>query len=165
MLSVAVGVVAAVFLNTPNGKPRIGTRNELAYREPLRRLWVEGRDIWCVTFTPDQRLPATGQPHPYLLRRDAGGQFLGIEWTRDSQVILDRQSPTGLGHGGRCWMFRLPLWWPLALSLPLPTLWLGLALRNRRRKPPGLCPACGYDLRAAPDRCPECGAPAPARPQ
>ena len=30
--------------------------------------------------------------------------------------------------------------------------------RNRSRRSRGLCPSCGYDLRASPGRCPECGA-------
>ena len=33
-----------------------------------------------------------------------------------------------------------------------------LLYRRLRRRPPGLCPRCGYDLRATPGRCPECGA-------
>jgi hypothetical protein len=49
---------------------------------------------------------------------------------------------------------RLPLWIPFVL-LALPTAWLWY--RDRRR-PPGSCPRCGYDLSGAPSGlCPECG--------
>jgi hypothetical protein len=32
-------------------------------------------------------------------------------------------------------------------------------LRSRRRRRIGLCPACGYDIRACAGRCSECGEP------
>jgi hypothetical protein len=45
----------------------------------------------------------------------------------------------------------------LAAACLLPGIRLGRVLRRRRRRDPGVCPACGYDLRATPERCPECG--------
>ena len=46
---------------------------------------------------------------------------------------------------------------PLLAPALLPSLWLLRRVRRRRRRRRGLCPACGYDVRASPGRCPECG--------
>jgi hypothetical protein len=57
-----------------------------------------------------------------------------------------------------------------AIILPLACLplawWTRFPARRREwRIAHGLCPTCGYDLRASPDRCPECGSLTAAAPQ
>jgi hypothetical protein len=63
------------------------------------------------------------------------------------------------GVYGHVTEFNLFLIWPLVLGVPL-TVWTAQFLARRvfrKRNRSGLCPKCGYDLRATPDRCPECG--------
>jgi hypothetical protein len=58
------------------------------------------------------------------------------------------------------WTVAGPLW-PLALLTAVPSAYFLRTVRRwrvrRRRARAGLCPSCGYDLRATPGRCPECG--------
>ena len=67
--------------------------------------------------------------------------------------------PAGLWRfgGRRVWIIFSPYWLPVLLSAILPCVVFVQMLRQRRRKRTGLCPCCGYDLRASPGRCPECG--------
>jgi hypothetical protein len=77
--------------------------------------------------------------------------FLGFAWSR---FELGDKYETFVAFVVPCWSVVL------GTSL-LPLLALRRRHLSRHRRRAGLCPTCGYDLRATPDRCPECGTAAP----
>ena len=81
----------------------------------------------------------------------------------DPLPLVDRM---GFGHfGGPMSRTVMAPHWAVALPLSVLPLWWVLRAPARRRRRlragSGLCPGCGYDLRATPERCPECGRSAP----
>jgi hypothetical protein len=94
-------------------------------------------------------------------------------WTHSSDWSLWRwMGPRwwdrmGFGHyvggsrtGQRVDQYVFPDYAVVVATAVLPAFACVRWFHSRRRTRIGLCPKCGYDLRASPDRCPECGAPA-----
>jgi hypothetical protein len=90
------------------------------------------------------------------LRKDAGHVDVGgVLWSR-------RHTPASAANPVDERVLAIPLGILVAISVPLCARAVYLRVewrrRRRRRRPePGVCPACGYDLRATPERRPECG--------
>jgi hypothetical protein len=54
------------------------------------------------------------------------------------------------------WFIVVSDWLLVLITAVLPALWIRQLWAHLPRYRVGLCPACGYDLRATPGRCPEC---------
>lgn len=61
------------------------------------------------------------------------------------------------GQSGVDRFASVPFWFIAFISILPPARWYLGRRREGRTCRAGLCPGCGYDLRATPDRCPECG--------
>ena|ERR1700722_2764708 len=68
-----------------------------------------------------------------------------------------RWLPSILHHGINT-AIVVPLWIGALICAAVPLAWAIRQVARRKVLKGGLCPACGYDLRATPERCPECGA-------
>ncbi len=102
------------------------------------------------------------------------------DWHRHGIAVRDEQDTIDGGLRSAAWSWRavgfacaggdvlgelpsfrrvvVPSWFAVAVLLAPLAVLTGRRLRRGRRVAVGLCPACGYDLRATPGRCPECGA-------
>jgi hypothetical protein len=97
-------------------------------------------------------------------------QTAGIKLLTPPRAVFSSASPAngfGFGYSGEelkpdmgWWTFSIPYWFLALAAAMSPVAWLVRRRKLRGRIARGLCPRCGYDLRASPERCPECGTPA-----
>ena len=99
---------------------------------------------------------------PAMTASDRAHSALGFAYLRRDKQPFNRPPVTGWYWGFVA--VTVPCWALAAVTAVLPTLWALRRVSQRRntaRANRGLCPACGYDLRATPDHCPECGQRSP----
>ena len=96
----------------------------------------------------------------FRILRDGGGG-IGGGGSVNTYAVFRQDGIVGLGWTRSDVRFEgtiaSPLWLLALAAAVLPARWV---LRHLNQGPgggPGLCPRCGYDLRATPARCPECG--------
>lgn len=128
-------------------------------RRVARRLFT-ACSVWSALLCGAMCVARAFGQHGTLVLRDGGGGIGGGS-SIATYALFTRGGTIGLG-----WT-RSDVWFEGGLSIPLGFVlaanallaaWLAVLHRQRRWSDvPGVCPSCGYDLRASPDRCPECG--------
>jgi hypothetical protein len=117
-------------------------------------------EIVFISYTSDPGRPATGWEIMSHVRRWRRGEEHPSDWVRFGFGMArweETVTQYGPKYTNRFSGISLPIWlialcwgaWPVAR-------WRRSRAR-RHRLMQGLCPSCGYDMRATPVRCPECG--------
>jgi hypothetical protein len=124
------------------------------------RPWPESRVARWVSVTRDDPIRNV-YGIDIIQREQLWGDRWGVEFERGRAYSIVGPDVRAWGPQVRFLIVYVPHWIAAtACALP-PLAWFALVvpkrIRQRRRKRRGLCPACGYDLRATPERCPECG--------
>jgi hypothetical protein len=149
-------------------------REHFVYVGTAHGLFVVGDDLHQFPFPPDggpgyANCPATR--HTLSLQRrtadltdqsSLSGSGIQNALASDSYFgcHFDRFPYAGDMFGGfASAALAVPIWFLTVVFGTPPVLWAMSARRARLRSVRGLCPVCGYDLRATPERCPECGTP------
>jgi hypothetical protein len=111
-------------------------------------------DPFSVTFTTVRRSPTTEQDWLYHDNsQPVPGRSGRAGFYRDTGFLAG----PGLGRGIAYRAWTIP-YWAMVAAFSLPVAWRIIkVIRKWQQHAQGLCPKCGYDLRATPDRCPECG--------
>ena len=94
--------------------------------------------------------PRTSQDSGFLRIASSPHIIGGTDYARRVLGFGGGRTPSG----GR--FVSVPFWF-IAVMFALPAVVMVRGEWRRRKVRPGLCPGCGYDVRATPERCPECG--------
>jgi hypothetical protein len=103
------------------------------------------------------------KPAKWSFDDDVADDFLWQYLTLVNHLKMGRYVVLGrLGLGYYCWQPQwfglfVPYWLVALLLASILAVWAYRLRRKRIALRRGLCPQCGYDLRATRDRCPECG--------
>jgi len=125
-------------------------------------VWVGSAWWGCTLFVPTSLMASVIGGRLYIEHREpASFLWSKVQWDGPYRTSFQfgwwfaRQTLSNPG-GSVTTTTSIPLWSPVVvLGAPTVMLWY----RDRRRQP-GLCIACGYDLRGADHNvCPECGSP------
>lgn len=139
-------------------------------------VWVEGNMDAMIAFSSfppndsDQKLgviryyrdgthprePWGDSPERYWTFGDFVGVYTDAPWHGFAYGSGKKSDAFGL-TAAHFWVLTIPLWFVTAISATPLLIWSSSRVTRRRRRKAGLCPSCGYDLRATPNRCPECG--------